>query len=68
MTKKHFTWAAERIIQACLFDDISYEDIAKCPLYWAYRDMFDEFGKNFDVNEFDNYIINELKVQRYGNQ
>jgi len=68
MTKKHFTWAADRIIQACIDDDISHEAIMLCHLYFPYRDMFDEFGKNFDVNIFDNYIINELKSQRYGNK
>ena len=68
MTKKHFKWAADRIVQACIDDDISHEAIITCCLYLPYRDMFEEFGKNFDSDRFSDYIINEVKKQRYGNQ
>lgn len=68
MTKKHFTWAADRIIQACIDDDISHEAIILCHLYFPYIDIFDEFGPTFNVDKFDEYIINEIKSQRYGTQ
>lgn len=68
MTKKHFIWAADRIVLACIDDDISHEAIITCHLYFPYIDIFDEFGPTFNVDWFDTYIINEIKSQRYGNQ
>jgi hypothetical protein len=61
MNKKHFEFAAKRIIEYLITYNFSYESYKCLDIYKEYILLFSTFGKNFVKEKFDNYIINNSK-------
>lgn len=53
MTKKHFTFAADSIIDYCYMNGINKE---QSEMYQEYIKFFNHFGKDFNQETFDAYI------------
>jgi hypothetical protein len=54
MTKKHFIYAANQIIEWC--DQNGTPDFQNCPFYNFAINMFYEFDGNFNPQTFTSYI------------
>jgi hypothetical protein len=53
MTKKHFVFAADNIIDDCYMNGINKEQSA---IYQEYIKFFNQFGNDFNQDTFDAYI------------
>lgn len=54
MNKEHFVYGANKVIQEC--KDNNLNTFLESNSYWIYVDLFEEFGKKFDKEFFDDYI------------
>lgn len=57
MTKKHFIFAANNIIDHCHCNGINKE---QSEIYQEYLKFFHHFGNDFNQDTFDAYIEKEL--------
>ena len=57
MSKKHFIYAANQIIQWCSINGPDYQN---CPIYDFITSMFYEFGTNFSKQTFNAFIEKAL--------
>ncbi len=58
MSKKHYVWAAQSVIDECRFNELS--DYTLASSYIHYLTFFKVFGTKFNQKTFDNYIVNKL--------
>ena len=58
MSSKHFTFAADSIVDYCFMNGIKKED---SEIYNEYLKFFKYFGISFSQETFDNYIDNKLE-------
>ena len=59
MTKKHYIYAANKIVAYCKEAQI-ISTFNQLDIYKAYIDLFREFGQTFSVSTFDGYIFSKL--------
>jgi hypothetical protein len=58
MSKKHYVFAANKIVNECYELGIKKED---CPSYHCFLEFFNEFGDKFDSDKFDEFIDKKIK-------
>lgn len=58
MSKKHYVWAAQSVIDECRFNELSDFTLASSYIY--YLKFFKVFGTKFNQKTFDTYIVNQL--------
>ena len=58
MSKKHYVWAAQSVIDECRFNELS--DFTFASSYIHYLTFFKVFGTKFNQKTFDTYIVNQL--------
>jgi hypothetical protein len=61
MTKKHFRFAADRIVSDCFDYGFSKEDSQS---YHAFVQFFEEMSLAFDKDMFDEYIDKEIEEMK----
>lgn len=60
MSRKHFTFAADNIVDDCFMNGIKKE---QSEIYNEYLKFFKHFGNQFSQDKFDDYI--EKQLQNY---
>lgn len=57
MTRKHFIFAADQIVEECYANGVDREHSL---IYQYYLEFFKHFSNTFSQDTFDNYIDNKL--------
>ena len=58
MAKSQFKFAADQVVDDCI--DKKHMTYTQSDYYWAYRALFEEFNYSFDLDKFQDYIMNRI--------
>lgn len=58
MSRKHFTFAADSIVDYCMINAVKKEESI---MYHEYLSFFKHFSMTFSQDTFDNYIDSKLE-------
>ena len=58
MGKSQFKFAADQVVDDCIKKGLRRPE--HTDYYWAYVNLFNEFGNKFDLDKFNEYILKRI--------